>query len=65
MDNGKDLPLLPLGTQTNFGQVVGIRSEGGPLGERYYFLKRDHLISFMPAIFVERKKRKGGIRRGR
>lgn len=47
-------PPLSLGTKTAFGKVVGIRTEGGPLGERYYFLKdKDGDISFMPYFSVE------------
>lgn len=36
------------------GEVVAIRSEGGPLGERYYFLIDKHgTVSFMPSETVE------------
>ena len=50
---------LQLGTKTKFGKVVGIRSESGPLGERYYFLEdKKGTISFMPSSVVEKKENK-------
>jgi len=46
---------LPLGTKVKrYGTVAGIRSEGGDLGERYYFLIDKHgCIALMPAFIVE------------
>lgn len=46
---------LPIGTKVKgYGEVVGVRAEGGEFGERYYFLKDKHgSISFMPASSIE------------
>lgn len=47
---------LPIGTKTRRGVVAGIRSEGGPLGERFYLLKcPGGVTALMPADLVEPK----------
>ncbi len=42
--------ILPLGTKTNFGKVVGISYKD----ERYYFLLHKGTISLMPADAVKK-----------
>ena len=41
--------ILPLGTKTQWGEVVSILW----IGERYYMLERENDIALMPADVVE------------
>lgn len=43
--------LIPMGTKTKWGKVVGVRCEAG---ERYYFiLEKGNITTFFPADVVE------------
>jgi hypothetical protein len=44
--------MIPIGTVTPFGEVVGIIW----LGERYYFLVKNGVVSLLPADTVEPKR---------
>lgn len=47
------LPLA-IGTKTKRGVVVGVQTEGGRFGERFYFLKcPGNVTALLPADIVE------------
>lgn len=45
MTDTKEDKMLPLGTETTFGKIVGVIW----LGERYYFCVKHGVVSLIPA----------------